>query len=196
MPSELLTRLRAIHQRPALAALLVLAAALGLGACGSGAATSPSTTTTGPVATTPVTPTTLTKASVSQQVISAYGTMWADLVVAATTSDFQSPLLAQHATGGALTLLVQGLARDQLHGIVTKGVTTHHPTVTSLSPARDPTRAVVSDCFDDSRWIEYTTDGKRAKNNPGGKRATTADLVKKDAVWKVSQLTIEGTGSC
>ena len=122
--------------------------------------------------------------------------MWTDLVTAAETSDFQSPLLAHHATGEALTLLVQGLARDQLHDIVTRGVTRHHPTVTSLSPATDPTRAVVTDCFDDTRWVEYTTDGKRAKNNPGGRRATTADLVKVDGTWKVSQLTIGATGTC
>ena len=184
--------------RTTLAVLVVLAGAVVLGACGSGATTAPSTTTTS-AATSSASPgpsTTLTHASISQQVISAYGVMWSDLVVAATTSDFQSPLLAQHATGEAHTLLVQGLARDQLHDIVTRGVTSHHPEVTSLSPRADPTHAVITDCFDDSRWIEYTTDGKRARNNPGGKRATTADLVKTDGIWKVSQLTIGATGTC
>ena len=144
-----------------------MAGALALSACGSGAATSPPTTVKAISGTVPVTSTTLTEAAVSDGVLAGYRNMWADLVVAAATSDFQSPLLSQHATGDALTLLVQGLARDQLHGIVTKGVTAHHPTVTSLSPAADPTHATVTDCFDDTRWIEYTTDGKRAKNTPG-----------------------------
>lgn len=117
-------------------------------------------------------------------------------MTAAETSDFQSPLLGQHATGDALTLLVQGLASDQLHDIVTRGVTVHHPVITSLSPSTDPTHAIVADCFDDTRWIEYTTDGKRAKNTPGGRHATTADLVKMDKTWKVSQLTIAATDTC
>jgi hypothetical protein len=117
-------------------------------------------------------------------------------VTAATTSDYRSPLLARYATGPALTLLVQGLARDQLRGIVTRGITTHHPVVTSLSPATDPNRATVSDCFDDTRWIEYTTAGRRAKNSPGGRRRTTAELTRSGGTWKVRQLTVEATGTC
>jgi hypothetical protein len=176
--------------------VVVVSAAVALGACGGGSATTSPTTKPGTTATAPPTSTTQTEAAVSSQVIADYRTMWADLVTAAETSDFQSPLLAQHATGAALTLLVQGLARDQLHDIVTRGVTVHHPVVTSLSPTTDPTHATVADCFDDTHWIEYTTDGKRAKNAPGGRRATTADLVKTDNTWKVSQLTIAATGTC
>ena len=122
------------------------------------------------------------------------GSMWADLVTAAETSDYQSPLLPEHATGDALTLLVQGLARDQLHDIVTRGVTVHHPEVTSLSPAGrsrpgppSPTASTTA------QWIEYTTSGKRAKNAPGGRRTTTADLTKIGGTWKVSELTVEAT---
>lgn len=169
-----------------------MTAALALGACGGGPAGTPPSTT----GTAPPTSTTETTAAVSGQVIAAYRDMWADLVTAAETSDFQSPLLAQHATGGALKLLVQGLARDQLHDIVTRGVTAHHQAVTSLSPASDPTRATVTDCFDDTRRVEYTTDGKRAKNTPGGRRSTTAELVKVHGTWKVSELTIAATGTC
>jgi hypothetical protein len=129
-------------------------------------------------------------------VLAAYRDMWGDLVTAAETSDFQSSLLPLHATGEALTLLTQGLARDQLHSIVTRGISSHQPRVTSLSPNADPNRATVTDCFDDAKWIEYTTSGTRAKNTPGGKRATTAELVKTSGVWKVSDLTIGATGTC
>lgn len=165
---------------------LTACVALALAACGSGPSASSSTTT----------PSTTTAASPSGAVIAAYRTMWGDLVIAARTSDYQSPLLSQHATGAALTLLVQGLARDQLHGIVTRGRTSHHLVIASLTPAANPTRAVVHDCFDDSGWIEYTTDGKRAKNAAGGRHDTTATLVEVGGTWKVSQLTVEPAGSC
>lgn len=128
--------------------------------------------------------------------LSAYRGMWADLVAAARTSDFQSPRLADHASGTALTLFVRGLARDQLHDIVTRGAPTLHPSVTSLVPSADPTRATVTDCFDDAAWVEYTTAGARAKNPPGGPRRTTATLVRKGGVWKVNEITVGKVGTC
>ena len=70
----------------------------------------------------------------SAEVLAAYRGMWADLVTAARTSDFQSPLLSQYTTGDAHTLFVQGLARDQLHGIVTRGEPVIDPRVSSLTP--------------------------------------------------------------
>ncbi len=182
--------------------LMLCTVALVLAACGGGTTAAPPasapTKASGPTA--GATSTTLTaaqhSAEVSSQVLVAYRDMWGDLVTAAETSDFQSSLLPQHATGVALTLLTQGLARDQLHSIVTRGITTHQPRVTSLAPSADPNQATVTDCFDDTKWIEYTTNGARAKNTPGGKRATTAELVRSSGVWKVSQLTIGATGTC
>ncbi len=91
-----------------------------------------------------------------------------------------------------LTLFVQGLARDQLHGIVTRGEPALHPVVTSAAPSR----ATVVDCFDDTHWIEYKTSGGLAKNAPGGRRATTATLVKTSGTWKVTQLTVGMAGTC
>ena len=132
----------------------------------------------------------------SGRVLSAYRAMWADLVSAARTSNFQSPRLSQHTTGQALTLFVQGLARDQLHGIVTRGTPALDPMVTSISPEQDPPRATVGDCFDDTHWVEYQTTGKLAKNAPGGRRATTAQLVKTSGAWKVDQISIGKPGSC
>jgi len=122
--------------------------------------------------------------------------MWADLVSAARTSDFQSPLLSQHATGNALSLLVQGLARDQLQGVVTKGEPVLDPRIVSLEPTGEPTHATVTDCVDDSHWIEYKTSGGLAKNAPGGRRDTTASLKKSAGVWKVDKLTVGATGTC
>jgi hypothetical protein len=158
-----------------------------LTACAGGAAptTAPPTTRSSPTVTNP-----------TSGALAAYRAMWADLVSAARTSDFQSTQLPQHATGQALTLFVQGLARDQLHGIVTRGEPLLHPVVTSLSPDRDPTRATVTDCFDDTHWLEYKTSGAPAKNTAGGRRATTAELVRTAGTWKVTQITVGKTGTC
>jgi len=171
---------------------LVCVAVVALAACGAGSS-APAPATVRPI---PSPSTTLTPAAVSSQVLAAYRDMWFDLVTAAETSDYQSPLLSQHTTGAALTLLTQGLATDQLHGIVTRGATVHHPTVTSLSPAGTPTRATITDCFDDAKWLEYNGSGGLVKNTPGGRRSTTAQLVKTEGTWKVDQLTVAGTGTC
>ena len=165
---------------------LLCTAAVLLAACSAGS--SPATAPTTAARAAPIDP--------AGEVLTAYRTMWADLVTAAQTSDFKSPLLAQHATGEALSLFVQGLARDQLHGIVTRGVTVHHPSVASLAPVGNPTHATIADCFDDAHWVEYKTSGGLAKNTPGGRRTTTAGLVKSSGTWKVSQITVGATGTC
>jgi hypothetical protein len=179
------------RQRSLPAALAVLVLSVALTACGSGSTSASSTTT--PVSSTTTTVGPVTPATA---VLDAYRAMWADLVTAATTSDYQSPLLAQHASGNALTIFVQGLARDQLADIVTKGQPVLDPRVTSLTPAVDPTHATIADCFDDTHWVEYKVTRGLAKNSPGGRRATTAVLAKKDGVWKVTQITIGKTGTC
>ena len=165
---------------------MVGTAALVLAACGSSA--SPTVITVTPsTASTAVGP-----ATASSLALSAYRAMWADLASAAKTSDFQSSGLSQHATGTVLTLFTRGLARDQLHGIVTRGQLVLHPAVTSSSADR----ATVTDCFDDTHWLEYTTSGALAKNAPGGRRATTAELVRRSGVWKVDQLSVGKVGTC
>ncbi len=184
-------RLVALPRRSLPAGLAVLLLTLTLTACGSGPTSASSSTVQASSTTTTVGP-----ADPAAAVLGAYRDMWADLVTAARTSDYQSPLLSQHASGNALTIFVQGLARDQLAGIVTKGQPVLDPRVTSLTPSVDPTHATIADCFDDSRWVEYKVTGGLAKNAPGGRRATTADLVMKDGVWEVTQIIIGKTGTC
>jgi hypothetical protein len=174
----------------ALAAPAIAAAAIGLAACGSSGAGAP-TTTAMPTTTTPE-----TAAQASTAALAAYRGMWGDLVSAARTSDYRSPTLGDHTTGQALTLFVQGLARDQLHGIVTDGHVTLDPVVGSTAPSADPTRVTVTDCVDDSHWVEYTTSGGRAANPAGGRRRTTAVVARRPGAWKVTQLTVGAVGSC
>ncbi len=173
--------------------LVVAAAVFSLSACTSSPAGVASSTSTShaPPSTAPV-----NGEEAGTEVLAAYRSMWSDLVTAASTSDYRSPLLAQHASGTALKLFVQGLARDQLAGIVTRGEPTLDPRITSLSPAADPMHATVSDCFDDTHWVEFTTSGKRAKNAAGGRRATTAVMVREAGTWKTTELTVGNVGTC
>ena len=59
--------------------------------------------------------------------LAAYRDMWADMVMASRTSDYQSAFLPDHASGAALSLLVHGLYLNGLHGVVTKGTPVLHP---------------------------------------------------------------------
>lgn len=172
--------------------LLAGAASVALAACGGGSPQSAPKATVGPGPSSSM----AGAPDASAEVLIAYRAMWADLVAAARTSDFQSPLLSHHASGDALTLFAQGLARDQLNGIVTRGEPVLQPQVASLSPTGDPTAATVLDCFDDTHWLEYNTTGGLAKNAPSGRRSTTAHLKEVDGNWKVIQLTIGATGTC
>jgi hypothetical protein len=126
----------------------------------------------------------------------AYRDMWADMVIASQTSDYQSPLLPQHASGDALSLLVHGLYLNGLNGIVTKGQPIFHPQVTSLSPATDPIEATITDCVDDTHWLEYRTSGVLVNNTPGGHHATAAVVQESAGVWRVSALVVQSLDTC
>jgi hypothetical protein len=169
--------------------------ALTFAVCPSGpASASTPSTTAGPYPSS--TTTQPSTASVTATVINDYRTMWANLVSAARTSNYQSKLLPQHATGDALSLLVQGLAKDRELGIVTKGQPVLQPSVSSLTPAANPTKASIADCFDNTHWVEYKTNGTLQKNAPGGRRATTAELVPMGGTWKVTELSVRAKGTC
>jgi hypothetical protein len=122
--------------------------------------------------------------------------MWADMVIASQTSNDQSPLLPEHTSGDALSLLVHGLYLNALDGIVTKGQPVLHPQVTSLSPATGPTQATITDCFDDTHWLEYKTGGGLANKTPGGHHATTAVVTDSAGVWRVTSLVVQAADTC
>lgn len=128
--------------------------------------------------------------------LAAYRGMWADMVAAARTADYQDPILMQHASGAALSTLVQGLYSYRQQGLVIMGTPVTHPTVTSLTPSADPTQANVSDCFDDTHWLAYKTTGGLENNVPGGHRQVTAVVSDIGGTWKVTQLDTGAEGSC
>lgn len=186
-----LTRKLAIRQSAMSAALLIVATSVVLSACASGSpVTSPSTTARRSTsATKPPT-------GAAASALAAYRAMWANMATASLTSDYQSPLLSDHASGEALSVLVQGVAENQSQGIVTKGEPVLHPQVTSLTPAGGPTQATITDCFDARHWLDYKTSGGLANSTPGGKHATTAIVLDTSGAWKVTQLAVQAAGTC
>lgn len=136
--------------------------------------------------------------SVGTQAIQAYLGMWSDFTTAGHTSDWESQLLSQHATAYALQVLEKSLYTDHIKGVVTKGAPVLNPKVKSLSPAANPTLALVSDCGDSRHWLKYSAKtGKLIPGSPGGRQAITAEVRKQpDGSWKVDQFAVEGTGTC
>jgi hypothetical protein len=133
---------------------------------------------------------------VDREALAAYRGMWADMVSAARTADYQDPVLADHATGAALSTLVQGLYSYRQQGLVIMGAPATHPTVTSVTPATDPIQVNVSDCFNDTHWLAYKATGGLENNVPGGHRQVTAVVTNSDGTWKVAQLDTGAEGSC
>lgn len=187
-----------------LAVWLSCAVAAGLVAAGcnsdSGTVSDPPGTTSAaqdPPRTVERTPSVSTAAAARTAAAAAYVSMWRDMAKAGETADWQSPLLSQHATGDALSVMSRGMYADHLNGLVTKGAPEDHPTVTSASPSVNPTTVVISDCGDSTHWLKYRKDNGKLADNGGGRRSITAEVRKQpDGTWKVAQFAVEGLGSC
>jgi hypothetical protein len=185
-----------------MACVAVASAPLTLSACGGGShsADDSSVTTTSDSSSrdtsTPTSSLGTPSSRAAGNALAAYRGMWAEMVVAARTADYQDPILAQHASGAALSTLVQGLYSYRQQGLVIMGTPVTHPTVTSLTPSADPTQANVSDCFDDTHWLAYKTTGGLENNVPGGHRQVTAVVSDIGGTWKVTQLDTGAEGSC
>lgn len=130
------------------------------------------------------------------QATTAYVGMWRDMAQAGTTSAWNSPNLAQYATGDALSVISRSMYADHLNGLVTKGEPKNYPKVTSAEPTVNPTTVMISDCGDSTHWLKYRKDGKLADEG-GGRRAITAEVKKQPSgSWKVTRFAVEGLGSC
>ncbi|MFF4508942.1 hypothetical protein [Streptomyces sp. NPDC001401] len=116
----------------------------------------------------------------------------------AETSNWQSPLLAQHAMGDALGAITRGMYADHLNGLITKGEPKNSPSVTQIAPSADPAVVMISDCGDSSHWLKYRKrTGQLADDTPGGRQQITAQVKKQDdGTWKVTRFAVEGIGSC
>jgi hypothetical protein len=185
-----------------MAYVAVASAPIALSACGgSSHSSADSSATTTSLSTSRDTRTSTSSPSKSSSgaaanALAAYRGMWTDMVTAARTADYQDPVLADHATGAALSTLVQGLYSYRQQGIVIMGTPVTHPTIISLTPAADPTQANVSDCFDDTHWLAYKATGGLEDNVPGGHRQISAVVTDIAGTWKVAQLDTGAEGSC
>lgn len=128
--------------------------------------------------------------------IAVYLAMWADMVEAAKTADYQSPRLSDHAASQALLLLTGSLRKAHEQNVVIKGDPALSPRVIGVTPATHPVAVSILDCIDDSRWLNYTRDGELQNGTPGGKHRTTATVGFLDDRWMVTQLQIGEVGSC
>jgi hypothetical protein len=129
--------------------------------------------------------------------LAAYTGMWQQMQAAGATADWKDPRLAAYASGQALRTLVTGLrnARDQ--GIVIKGTIVTHPRAVSVTPAASPDRVLVSDCLDDTHWLNYVAATGTLQNNvPGGHHLTQAAVTGRAGRWTVSRLAVQGPGTC
>ncbi|KPI17637.1 hypothetical protein OK074_1658 [Actinobacteria bacterium OK074] len=118
--------------------------------------------------------------------------MWNDLVVAARTSDADNPRLADHAEGGALQLLRHMMRENRKQVVVTKGKPEFAPVVTEGRPSK----VVIEDCADGSRWLQYAKDGSLKDAVPGGHHRVDATVGKHGGRWLVDSLFIDEVGTC
>lgn len=130
--------------------------------------------------------------------VAAYLAMWRDFTTAGRTSDWRSPLLAQHATGDALLQMSRGLYADHANGLVTRGSPIDHPVIASLTPQDRPTTVLIHDCGDSSEWTKYVLKtGEPAPGAPGGRQQITAEVRRQpNGQWKVDLFAVEDVGSC
>jgi hypothetical protein len=138
------------------------------------------------------TPRSHTPAVESAEAVDAYRAMWRNVAFASRTSDPASPLLDDHATGGALTLFRYMLREDRKKGVVTKGRLHLSPTVVSSESAR----VLVRDCADATDWLHYTKDGTLENDDPGGHHRVDATIRRRAGQWRVERLYIGQVGTC
>ena len=184
--------------RPLWAVLIAVSATVLTAGCSAGSkpvSASATTFPTLPVSTVPSPP--APSAVAREQALAAYRGMWEDMASAGRTSDSRSSLLSRHATGSALSQIVESIYANGKAGIVSKGGPVLHPRIVSLDLKRQPSRATISDCADASRWLQYDrATGKLKDKTPGGRHRITADVYGLNGVWKVVDFQLRAIGSC
>jgi len=130
-------------------------------------------------------------------ILGAYTGMWDAYAVAARTADYQPGPLSRYAAGDALTVITRSLYNFHQSGIVARGAPVLRPLVTSMTPAANPDASAVTDCADDTHWLQYTTSGKPATGGaPAGRHRIYAQLRLFGSAWKVTYLVVEKAGTC
>ncbi|MEY9969297.1 hypothetical protein ABIA33_007385 [Streptacidiphilus sp. MAP12-16] len=119
--------------------------------------------------------------------------MWEDIMAVSRTSDYTNPRLAAHMIGVPLAHWTELIAANQSKGWVGRGRQVWSPQVKSVAP----TLVTVTDCLDDSDWVNYTKDGTKAPDAPDGRHTSAAAItLQPDGTWRVSEQMIGKLGSC
>jgi hypothetical protein len=181
--------------------VLVVALVAGGTACSTSTSTEPGgapVPSSGSATSPPTVESTSPADAARQQAVAVYLGMWRNYAQAATTSDWQSPKLAEFATGTALSAMSRGLYADHYNGLVSRGEPVNDPVVFSADPADLPTRIQISDCGDSTNWRKFRVDnGQPAEGEPGGRRRINAIVAKQpDGSWKVNDFGVREVGSC
>jgi len=129
-------------------------------------------------------------------ILAAYAGMWRAYAAAARTADYQPGALSRYAAGDALMILTRSLYENHQRGVVLRGAPVLDPQVTAMTPAAAPDSSSVTDCADDSRWLQYTTSGKPASGAPAGRHRIYARLQLFGTAWKVTTVVVEKAGTC
>ncbi len=174
---------------------VALLALLATSACADGTSDAPASARPSP---SPASPTaSLTAAQVAERdALAAYRGMWEDWVAVAETSDYESPRMARHASGSALTLAYRAVYTNWQNGVVSKGSPGLNPRITAADPADRPERVTVVDCVDTTHWLNYKPDGSLQDDVPGGRSQSQALVLFRDDAWKVDQLVLQDKGTC
>ena len=140
---------------------------------------------------------TYSTAAAKQAILAGYSGMWSDYEKDELTANWEHPTVVHHATSKALLSLDENLAADHHFGWIGKGHAVLHPAVASMTPSGDPTSASVIDCADLTNFLKYVAATGVLKDSlPGGTHLVQAQMVFKDGVWKVSDITMGQSGSC
>jgi hypothetical protein len=124
--------------------------------------------------------------------LDAYRAMWRDLTRASEASDAASPVLDDHATGGALALMKYGLKKSMKEQVVSKGAPRVDPEMVSVNSRE----VVLVDCVDDRNWLQYKLNGELKNNVPGGHFKADATVRRSKGAWKVTDLYMHEAGTC
>jgi hypothetical protein len=80
--------------------------------------------------------------------------------------------------------------------VVSKGRPTFASTISNVSPPARPSRASVTDCVSEAAWLKYRRDGTLLNSVPGGRHRVAGVVTTDGTVWKVTEITIGGVGTC
>jgi hypothetical protein len=126
-------------------------------------------------------------------ILADYRAYWKDFETAGRTAAWNSPQLAEHATGPLLAQSRLTLRSMRQRGLVARGSVKVDPRLLSS----DATRATVYDCNDTSRYLAYDARTGQPKGTSSGRpHGMTVQLMLEGGTWKAASILKEEAGRC